>query len=356
MARSELSICVVAMLLGVFAFPVAATDYRHPGVYLEEAPSKSKPIEGVGVTTSPTANRSAQVKLTDHVVVLGPGMQRDTNYFGSDYKHLDNITAAQCQATCRTESQCKAWTWVRPKVGSNVSEQEKKPWCHLKNAVPAKSTDTCCVSGVRTQVSGAVAMPPRTITPVQPKATMVPRADQQALRGAPSAQVLLPGKAPAKLAARPSSQIENRNVMAQQPLQIGTASLPAQVRTELLEMSGIALPQKPVQIGLLEVTGVALPAQVRTDPLEISGVALPHAPLQIKTGSLEVTGLALPVQLRTDSLEMSGIGLPLQLKTAALEVTGFAVPTQLRTMALEVTGMGVPARLETGQLEVTGVR
>jgi PAN domain len=342
-------ICVVAMLFGAFGLPTVAADYRHSGVYGEEIPSLAKPPEGLDGNTPPLIladNRPTGAAP----FVVGPGMQRGKNYPGSDYKHIDKLTPAQCQATCRSESQCKAWTWVQAGV------QGPTTWCHLKNAVPAESANACCISGVKTQVPGVASRSPKATVPVQPKAATVPRVDQQALRGAPSAQVLSPDKAPATLAARPSSRIENRNVMAQQPLQIGTASLPAQVRTGLLEMSGIALPQKPVQIGLLEVTGVALPAQVRTDPLEISGVALPREPLQIKTGSLEVTGLALPVQLRTDSLEMSGIGLPLQLKTAALEVTGFAVPTQLRTMALEVTGMGVPARLETGQLEVTGVR
>ena len=318
-----LSVCAVAVLFAAFASSAGAGEYKHPGVYVEEAPSRSNTIEGVNTNTTPfTAadNRAAQVKPTGPVVVIGPGMQRGINYFGSDYKHVDNITnitPAQCQTACKNETRCEAWTWVYP------GKQGPGPMCWLKDHVPAQSANACCISGVKTQVPGAAPMPPKAIAPIQPKAAAVPGTDQQALGGAPSTQVLSSGKAPMAPAARPSSRIENKNPMAQQPLQIGTASLPA---------------------------------QVRTDPLEISGVALPREPLQIKTGSLEVTGLALPVQLRTDSLEMSGIGLPLQLKTAALEVTGLAVPVQLQTMALEVTGMGVPTRLATEQMEITGGR
>jgi hypothetical protein len=151
MNRSWLGVCTVAVLFAAFALPAGAAEYKHPGVYVEEAPSRTKPIEGVS-STSPSFLivadiGKAQVKPTGAAAMIGPGMQRDTNYFGSDYRNIDNITAAQCQAACKNESQCKAWTWVKPGV------QGPQAKCWLKNAVPAKSANTCCISGV--DVKGA---------------------------------------------------------------------------------------------------------------------------------------------------------------------------------------------------------
>ncbi|MBI2486284.1 MAG: PAN domain-containing protein [Deltaproteobacteria bacterium] len=48
-----------------------------------------------------------------------------------------------CSTSCATNNQCRAYTYVNPKsAGQNGT-------CWLKNKVPAKKANTCCVSGVR---------------------------------------------------------------------------------------------------------------------------------------------------------------------------------------------------------------
>ena len=62
---------------------------------------------------------------------------------GGDYKNF-NLPADQpslCEQACNAEAQCKAWTFVRPGV------QGPSARCWLKNMVPPKVVDSCCVSG-----------------------------------------------------------------------------------------------------------------------------------------------------------------------------------------------------------------
>jgi PAN domain len=86
------------------------------------------------------------------VVMLSPGMEGDTNRPGLDYRNFDAGTAAQCQTTCNTEAQCKAWTWVKP------GAQSQNGHCWLKNGVPGVAKSDCCVSGLRTVVSSNTPM------------------------------------------------------------------------------------------------------------------------------------------------------------------------------------------------------
>lgn len=72
-------------------------------------------------------------------------VQQNTNRPGSDYKHFD-IEAAEpdiCKEFCRSDSNCKAYTYVKPGI------QGFRPQCWLKDAVPAPKSDQCCVSGVK---------------------------------------------------------------------------------------------------------------------------------------------------------------------------------------------------------------
>jgi hypothetical protein len=158
------------MLVAAFGIPAGAVEYSHPGVYVQEAPSQSKPIEGVNKASTPLAvsdNRTATMNPAAAAAMIGPGMEADTNRFGSDYKNFEAANAQQCQAACAKEAQCKAWTWVKPGVqGPNAK-------CWLKNAVPAKSANACCISGVNTQAPGVAALSPKAIAPVaQPKAPL----------------------------------------------------------------------------------------------------------------------------------------------------------------------------------------
>jgi len=68
----------------------------------------------------------------------------DTNFPGSDYRHfaLDAGQWAQCQGTCKAETECLAWTFVQPGV------QGPRAQCWLKNKIPPAAANTCCISGI----------------------------------------------------------------------------------------------------------------------------------------------------------------------------------------------------------------
>jgi hypothetical protein len=63
---------------------------------------------------------------------------------GMDYKNFNiNNNPQICKNHCLAESQCKAWTFVRP------GHQGPSARCWLKTGVPAAKNAACCVSGVK---------------------------------------------------------------------------------------------------------------------------------------------------------------------------------------------------------------
>ncbi|WKB51795.1 PAN domain-containing protein [Eleftheria terrae] len=63
---------------------------------------------------------------------------------GSDYTNFDlpwSATADACEAYCRGDARCVAYTYVRPRV------QGPNPRCWLKNRIPAPTPNGCCDSG-----------------------------------------------------------------------------------------------------------------------------------------------------------------------------------------------------------------
>ena len=63
---------------------------------------------------------------------------------GSSYRHfeLSEADPALCKKACEEESQCKAWTYVKPGF------QGANPVCWLKDTAPTAHQNICCVSGV----------------------------------------------------------------------------------------------------------------------------------------------------------------------------------------------------------------
>jgi hypothetical protein len=85
--------------------------------------------------------------VANNCCVSGTVGEANTDRPGKDYRHFDNIggaqvTASQCSATCFTETNCKAWTFVRPNT-----IQGPRGNCWLKNAVPPAVKNNCCISG-----------------------------------------------------------------------------------------------------------------------------------------------------------------------------------------------------------------
>lgn len=70
----------------------------------------------------------------------------NVNRPGGDYKDFELQTddPSACQSACLADSQCQAWTYVKPNTLFGSA-----PTCWLKGAVPAPVIDqACCVSGI----------------------------------------------------------------------------------------------------------------------------------------------------------------------------------------------------------------
>jgi hypothetical protein len=72
-------------------------------------------------------------------------MEHDVDRPGSDYRNFDlpAQNPGLCLDSCSADTNCKAWTYVKPGV------QGAKARCWLKNAVPAPVPASCCVSGLK---------------------------------------------------------------------------------------------------------------------------------------------------------------------------------------------------------------
>ena len=71
--------------------------------------------------------------------------EEGTNRPGLDFRNFDQAQADPgiCEAACNEDTQCLAWTWVRPGLQGPVSR------CWLKYDVPQAVKSDCCVSGIR---------------------------------------------------------------------------------------------------------------------------------------------------------------------------------------------------------------
>jgi PAN domain len=87
-------------------------------------------------------------------VAAGPA-QAQTGYDrrGGDYLsfQIRNGDPADCAARCERDARCRAWAFSYPRTNSALAT------CWLKNKVPPRLEDKCCVSGVR----GAGVIEPR---------------------------------------------------------------------------------------------------------------------------------------------------------------------------------------------------
>lgn len=64
---------------------------------------------------------------------------------GGDYRSFEiaaNATGETCKSACDAESQCRAWTYMRPGYAGPAAQ------CYLKNRVMPPRHRPCCISGV----------------------------------------------------------------------------------------------------------------------------------------------------------------------------------------------------------------
>jgi hypothetical protein len=73
------------------------------------------------------------------------GLEFSIDRLGGDYRSFDVPTeraGAPCEAACKTDNRCRAWTYLRPGYLS-VSAR-----CYLKDAIKPPRHKPCCISGV----------------------------------------------------------------------------------------------------------------------------------------------------------------------------------------------------------------
>ena len=99
---------------------------------------------------SDTSNTSQSATIANEKTtkVTMSTMDRNTDRPGLDYQNFDlpKDDPNLCQEACESDSQCKAWTFVRPNT-----VQGPKPRCWLKHAIPPPVDNPCCVSGTKLQ-------------------------------------------------------------------------------------------------------------------------------------------------------------------------------------------------------------
>ena len=108
---------------------------------------------------------------------------------GLDYKTIE-LSAPNpdlCEAACKKEDQCRAWTYSWP------GAKGPKAMCGLKTGVPPKRSDTCCISGVLSTSSPVT----RTDDPAPaPKPAPVPEKPAVTAKPAPAPVPAPPRKKP----------------------------------------------------------------------------------------------------------------------------------------------------------------
>jgi hypothetical protein len=74
---------------------------------------------------------------------LKRALEYNVNRPAGDYTHFtaDNDNPLSCADACSQDTQCKAFTYVRPNI------QGPRAICWLKNIIPNQTNDGCCISG-----------------------------------------------------------------------------------------------------------------------------------------------------------------------------------------------------------------
>ncbi|MCW5600037.1 PAN domain-containing protein [Nitrosomonas sp.] len=122
--------CVLDSSCKAFSYVKPKYQVKNPVCYLKNTvPEPAKNFCCV------SGLRSAQA--------IGKDMETDVDRLGMDYRsiQLPNPDPVLCQAECTRDISCKTFTYVKPGIkGPNAM-------CYLKNGVPMRSSNSCCISG-----------------------------------------------------------------------------------------------------------------------------------------------------------------------------------------------------------------
>jgi hypothetical protein len=139
-------------------------------------------ISGVKNTQTETPEIKT-VPVQPKYKVIGPviNLETDTDRPGMDYRNFDlsSPDVNLCERACADDSQCKAFTYVKPGIqGPNAR-------CWLKSGVPASKKSSCCISGVKPSGETAPTIGPK---PSKEDATPLPLPGPQSSTKTPRQQ------------------------------------------------------------------------------------------------------------------------------------------------------------------------
>lgn len=116
----------------------------------------SRPLENKNQQSTST-NKDQNLKVYMPKAVLKDNAQQGneavkqkdifhgTDLFGMDYRHFTTEEWNVCNNACKEDNKCSSWTWVKPGI------KGPQGFCFLKNGIPDKSLNDCCVSGIKYQ-------------------------------------------------------------------------------------------------------------------------------------------------------------------------------------------------------------
>jgi hypothetical protein len=125
--------------------PIAMTA---PAATVSTLPAVASPV------AAPPANATASATGSAAGIKLGV-MLNGIALRGSLYRVTDiPADPANCQAACRADARCIAWTYTQPSLPGGAAH------CSLKAVIPASSADICCISGVEREPAPELRVPP----------------------------------------------------------------------------------------------------------------------------------------------------------------------------------------------------
>ncbi len=135
---ASLNQCVAAGFVDAPVDTAAAATGQAPGSQTPSGAGKSRP--------APALRLAPPVPAPAVTAPVGTGaMEADTDRMGNDVYGfaLTNADPAACQSACAVNAQCMAWTFVKAGIKGPAAQ------CYLKNAAPAPTRNSCCVSGAK---------------------------------------------------------------------------------------------------------------------------------------------------------------------------------------------------------------
>ena len=185
----------------------------------------------------------------------------DTDLPGGDYRDFSLISPVPsfCANVCAKDSRCKAWTFSWP------GKRGKRAKCFLKEKVTKKSSDTCCISGVKSGFTwpGQTSTPKEDAKPQPPKAEDKPESPRTGPAEPPAKpQQQTPSQTPPEVDKKPLPPVTQPPASQEQTQPENRTQPPAQQDTP-----------PPVQDTGRQPDAMTPPPEAQPDPRKASACA-----------------------------------------------------------------------------------